>query len=101
MPYVMTQARAHLRRYMREIKDSLTTPEDVARYEQFNAKLKALADRTDPFYRNNTPMIRNTLDLLRKDYEAALDAAAEVLAEENTGPVGLRIRSVVRELARD
>lgn len=99
MPYEMTQARAHLRRYMREIKDSLTTPEDLARYEQFNAKLKALADRTDLFYRNNTPMVRDTLDLLRKDYEAALDAAAEVLAEENTGPVGLRIRSVVRELA--
>ena len=98
MPFEMTQARAHLRRYMREIKDSLTTEEDIARYQQFNKKLKTLSDRTDWLYSGPIPMVKDFRNMLRKDYEDVLTAAGEILAEQNTGPVGQRIQSVVREL---
>ena len=98
MPFELTQARAFLRRYMKEIHDLLTTEEDLKRYESFNEKLKELAQTTELFYNNNYPMASEIRPMLLTKYEAALTAAAEVLEQRDTGPVGIRLRSVVREL---
>jgi len=42
MPYELTQIRIHMQRFMKEIGDVLTSPEDIARYEDFNNKMKML-----------------------------------------------------------
>ena len=47
MPYELTQMRIHLQRFMQEIGDVLTSPEDIARYEDFSKKMKSLSRMTD------------------------------------------------------
>ena len=98
MPYDVTQVRAHLKRYMKEIRDILTTEKDLARYESFISKLKALSDLTDRFYSVSQPMTAEDRRLLRKSYEEAFQTAGEVLSDYEVGPVGLQLRSVVREI---
>ena len=57
MPCELTQIRMHLKRFMQEIGDVLTTPEDIARYEDFSKKLKALGQKTDSYYKGRVPPV--------------------------------------------
>ena len=99
IPYEMTQARALLKRYMKEIRDMLTTDEDIQRYAQFNDRLKELSEATEKLYNESTPMGAAERSSLREKYSQALEGAAQVMTEGNPGPVGLRLRTVVRELS--
>ena len=75
MPYELTQMRIHLQRFMQEIGDVLTSPEDIARYEDFSKKMKSLSRMTDSYYNGNIPLFRDMGNMLRTSYDEALEAA--------------------------
>lgn len=99
MPYEMTQVRVHLKRYMQKIKDNLTTEADLRHYETLVEKLQALALQTDRHFGQQTiPFTAEDRAALRERYTEAVEAVAALLAEEETGAVGLRLRLIGREL---
>ena len=99
MPYELTQIRAHLQRFMKEIGDVLTKEEDLARYEDFNRKIKALGVATNLHYNNKQLFNKGLGKDLRQAYEEALDAAFSLTeSQEEAGTVGLRLRTVAREM---
>ena len=99
MPYELTQIRAHMQRFMKEIGDVLTSEEDLARYEDFNNKIKTLAATTNLHYNNKQPFLRPMGKALRKAYQEALEAALLLVGnQEEAGNVGMRLRTVAREM---
>ena len=99
MPYDMTQMRAHLQGYMQRINDSMTSDADVQRYGGFVEKLQNLANQTERHYKERIPFTAEERAALRTSYTEAIDAVSALLTEEETGPVGLRLRLIGRELA--
>ncbi|MBO5544153.1 MAG: hypothetical protein J5949_05925, partial [Oscillospiraceae bacterium] len=98
MPHDITAIRAHLKRFMTNIRDVLTTEEDFIRYETLCARLQNLDNLTKMHYTAHPVLTREYLHTLIQAYEEAALAADEVLSEEETGPVGLQLKTVVREL---
>lgn len=99
MPYELTQMRIHLQRFIQQIGDSLTSPEDIARYEDFSNKLKKLSTLTNSYYRSRLPLFPELRNNLMSAYNDALEAAVLVANERGeTGPAGLRLKTVAREM---
>ena len=99
MPYELTQMRIYLQRFMKEIGDTLTTPEDIARYEDFSNKMGALSRQTDSFYNGQIPLFRDMRNMLAATYNEALEAAFTLVnSPEEAGPAGLRLKTIAREL---
>ena len=99
MPYELTQFRAYMQRFMKEIGDVLTSEEDLARYEDFNQKIKALEVATKVHYNNKLSFSKELGQSLRRAYEDALEAAAlRADSQEEAGTAGLRLKTVAREM---
>ena len=103
MPYDITEVRARLSEYIKEIMDVSTTPQDVERYAQFNQSLHELAEQTDYYYRTLPDGSYPKLDaegLKKLDaiYDAALDQANELSRQQNGGLVAERMKGIAREL---
>ena len=99
MPYELTQIRLHLQRFMKEIGDALTSPEDIARYEDFNNKMKKLAETTELHYKNKLPLVPDLRKMLQDRYNEALEAAVFLVnSPEDAGPTAERLKLIAQEL---
>ena len=104
MPYDVTEMRARLSGFMREINDLSTSQEDVERYASFNAALHDINEQTEYYYQPLPDGSYPTLDAeglkkLQASYEAALEQTGSLLAGQGGGAVAERMRGIVREMA--
>ncbi|MBQ9719187.1 MAG: hypothetical protein IJV64_00670, partial [Oscillospiraceae bacterium] len=103
MPYDVTEMRARLNGFMREINDLSTSQEDVERYASFNAALHDINEQTEYYYQPLPNGSYPTLDAeglkkLQASYEAALEQTGSLLAGQGGGAVAERMRGIAREM---
>ena len=100
----VTEMRAHLDEYVKELNDLLTTGEELDRFTEFNSHLSSLNGITKSCYQpkedGSYPALTDEeLQIIRESYQAALNEVSGLLAEPGQGPAAIRMRGIVRELA--
>lgn len=100
----VTQMRAHLKEYIGEISDLLTTEEDLSQFADFCAGLSTIDEITDQAYRpdadgNYPTLTEQNVELIKDTYQRTIDQANALLNKPFPGPAGQRMRGIVRELA--
>ena len=103
MPFDVTEMRARLNEFMKEINDAATSPEDVERYAKFNAALHEINEQTDYYYQPREdgtypPLDADGLKKLQEHYNAALEQSRLLLSGTEGGAVAERMRLIAREL---
>ena len=103
MPFDVTEMRARLNEFMKEINDAATSPEDVERYAKFNAALHKINEQTDYYYKPREdgtypPLDADGLKKLQEHYNAALEQSRLLLSGTEGGAVAERMRLIAREL---
>ena len=99
----LSEMRMHLRSYVNEIADTLTTPEEMQDYANLCDALFRIQSITDFYYTprpdGSLPEMDQRAKLeLRESYQRALREAAPLLSEEDTGEIGSQMRRIAREL---
>lgn len=102
-PYDVSAARANLNDYLKEISDLLTTQEDIEHYAAFNNALSVINDLTEAAYQPQEdgsllPLDQEMQQVLQNAYQKALDEAAQLAVQAETGQAGERMRGIVREI---
>ena len=100
----VTEMRAHLDDYAKELNDLLTTRAELDRFAEFNMRLSMLNGYTKSCYQMKEDgtypaLTEEELQIIRENYQAALDQVSGLLAEPGEGPAAIRMRGIVRELA--
>ena len=100
----VTEMRAHLDDYVKEINDLLTTRAELDRFAEFNMRLSMLNGYTKSCYQMKEDgtypaLTEEEVQIIRENYQAALDQVSGLLAEPGKGTAAIRMRGIVRELA--
>ncbi len=99
----ISMLQAKLNEYIKEMSDLMTSEEEVRKYTDFCSAIFVIKTWMDYYYMPDSsgklPLMDERLKLeMMNNYRKAIDEAMLLISEEEAGPVGIQMNSIVKEM---